>query len=457
MNARGSQLLRYDPTGCFLPDAGLAPGDWAAFEPRLARVQWELAVEDLRRLRDGPVPPDKQPLDAAFLDLPDRLLGDYNTQRRASELFRILRTAERLRETVDRVVVVGSGASLRAAQAIMDACCEPHFNELSRAERGSRPRMYFAGDSLDNDAAQGLLHLLAPGRQPAGLQQRWALLVLGAREQPPESLAACRLFLAALRGDCDGDPRQLAERLVVVAPPGTPLFDLAHTLGCRDGYASPPHVGGRFSVLSAAGLLPAAVLGRDVVALLEGAAAMNRHFREAPPAENVVLRAAGVGHLLETRCGVTIRVLAVWAAALESLGRWYGHLLAESPGRRPRGLVPLTAVYPRDLPTRPPQPREARCDQLTTHVVVDQWRCDPLATGSAEPAQEQLDQPPAETLPDLLQAAVRDTITACRAAGQPAVELRLPAISEATLGQLLQMLMLATVVEGRLLGVNPHG
>ena len=131
-------------------------------------------------------------------------------------------------------------------------------------------------------------------------------------------------------------------------------------------------VGGRFSVLSPVGLLPAAVLGLDVVKLLEGAAAMNERFRTAPPRENPALDYAGVCRLMEIRRGATIRVLSTWGKRLEAVGLWYDQLLAESLGKNGQGATPLTVVNTRDLHSRGQQHQEGRRDKLITNLVVQQ-------------------------------------------------------------------------------------
>ncbi len=242
----------------------------------------------------------------------------------------------------------------------MEACCHPYFNELSRGERGSRPRMYFEGNNVDNDASQGLLELLGSGRLAETVEDRWAIVVISKSGGTLETAVAFRQFLAALKQSVGGDAQKLAQLVVPVTGTSGKLFDLAKALGCHEMFRVPDGVGGRFSVLSAVGLLPAAILGLDVVKLLEGAAAMNEHFRTAPPGENAVLDYVGVGHLLEEECGATIRVLNVWAKALEAVGLWYDQLLAESLGKDGHGATPLTTVNTRDLHSRGQQHQEGR-------------------------------------------------------------------------------------------------
>ena len=121
--------------------------EFEALQPALRAAWREVKETDLKRLRGKePCPSEKQPLDAAFFELPEKILQEYKEGRDASELGRILQTAQSLQEQTDRVVVLGIGGSYMGARALMDALCEPYFNELSRAERGSKPRVYFEGN-----------------------------------------------------------------------------------------------------------------------------------------------------------------------------------------------------------------------------------------------------------------------------------------------------------------------
>ena len=144
-----------------IPDTGLDQSQIASLGPKLELLRDEICDLDVKML-DGaiPVPTSKQPLDAGFYLLPEKLLSQYEADRQGSELARILAKTKSLMAELDRVVVLGIGGSYMGAKALMDACCQPYFNELSRGERGSRPRIYFEGNNVDNDASQGLLHLL---------------------------------------------------------------------------------------------------------------------------------------------------------------------------------------------------------------------------------------------------------------------------------------------------------
>ena len=450
--------IQYDPAAVFAAGT-VSSASLDALSGRLDAARAE-ALADLDRWRGGSAT-SGVPLDPAFIDLPDRLLADYNTKRPESELFAILQTARRIRDAVDRVVVLGIGGSYMGTRALFEACCHPCHNDLPRGERGGRPRLSFEGFNMDNDSAQGLLDVVAPHGRPRGddLLDRWAVLVVSKSGGTLETAAATRLFLATLLDAVGGDVTRFAQVVVPITGRTGRLAELARAIGCPEVFDIPDGVGGRFSVLTAVGLLPAAIVGIDVVRLLEGAVAMNRRFREAPVADNPVLRFVGVGHLAE-QAGATIRVLSSWSNRLEAVGLWYDQLLSESLGKDEKGATPLTAVTTRDLHSRGQQHQDGRRDKLITNLVVGEPRRDPIQLpplGGYAANQDKLDDLVGKTWPEMLAAAVAGTNEAYAAAKRPTADLLLPRIDEHVLGQLLQMLMLATVVEGRLVGTNPYG
>ena len=132
-----NEPIKYDPSGVFIDEHGIKRSDLAELAPRLEAARAETLADVELWNRKGTVTPEKQPLDAGFVELPERLLSAYKADRRGSELGRILATAARLRDAVDRVVVLGIGGSYMGARALMEACCHPYHNELSRGERSS--------------------------------------------------------------------------------------------------------------------------------------------------------------------------------------------------------------------------------------------------------------------------------------------------------------------------------
>lgn len=455
-----TQLLRFDSSAAFIPKTGLDASDVVNLAPVLEKLRDEICETDVKMFAgEVPTPAEKQPLDAAFYLLPEQLLAAYEAQRANSELGRILAATKAMMQEVDRVVVLGIGGSYMGAKALMDGCCQPYFNELSRGERGSRPRIYFEGNNVDNDASQGLLHLLGAqrGHVATGVDDSWGVVVISKSGGTLETASAFRQYLAALEVSCGGDMEKVRRRLIPVTGDSGKLHSFATELGCKDIFPVPDGVGGRFSVLSAVGLVPAALMGINVMKLLEGAKAMNEHFRTAYAAANIVLQYTAVNHLMELKRGATIRLLSVWSKALESAGMWYDQLLAESLGKELKGATPLTTVNTRDLHSRHQQHQEGRRDKIVNNVIVEKYRFDPLPIGTRSSDPDSLNDLGAKTLPEVMAAAIAGTNQALRDDGRPSTNLYMPRVDEFFLGQYFQMLMLATVVEGRLLGINPYG
>ena len=448
--------LVFDYRGSLIPENGITSDQIQQLSPALESARDEILKTDVELFASQDnIPDEKQPLDAGFFEMPERILDEYQSNRPESELGRILDTAARLKERVDKVVVLGIGGSYMGARALMETCCQPYFNELTRAERGGRPRMYFEGNNVDNDWSRGLLEFLKNHSQGDGPEGKWAIVVISKSGGTLETAAAFRQFLAALESQVSAE--NLPDYVVPVTGESGKLASLADEIGCRDRFLVPDGVGGRFSVLSAVGLLPAAILGIDIVALLEGAASMNSLFRTQPLGSNPVLDYVAVNHLLEKEQGVVTRVLSVWSKSLESAGFWYDQLLAESLGKFERGAFPLTCLNSRDLHSRAQQHQEGARDKVMNNVIVDHWRCDPLPIGSSQRNQDQLNELSEKTLPEVMSAAIAGTNQAYLDDNRPTTNLHFPAADEASLGQFFQMMMLATVLEGRLLEINPYG
>lgn len=452
-------LIRFDPSGSINDEFGITQSQIDGLADQLASLRVEMVQTDREQYDSCQIPEPKQPLDARFFWLPEEQLAAYEAQREQSELGRIFKVANGMHDEIDAVAVLGIGGSYMGARAMMEACCDPYHNELSRGNRGSKPRMYFEGNNVDNDASSALLHRLAQGGYgPTSAERRFAIVVISKSGGTMETAVAFRQFLAALEANLGADKEDQLGRLVIpVTGESGKLFDLAKQIGCQEILSVPDGVGGRFSVLSAVGLMPAAFLGLDCIRLLEGAVAMNEHFKNAAYADNIVLQYVAVNHLLAQHRDKTVRVMSVWSKALESVGLWYDQLLAESNGKQDLGVTPLTTVNTRDLHSRHQQHQQGRNDKVFNNVIVDNYRCGHLAVGSSDRNQDTLNDIAEKTLPDIMAAAIKGTNDALHADGRPTTDIVLPTIDMHVLGQLFQMLMIATVIEGRLLGINPYG
>lgn len=441
------------------------------------------------------LPPASSPLEGGFvrpvspdwhwLDRPRQLLDGYNRRRATSHLFAVLKTAHRLRDEIDRVVVVGTAADLAAAQALVGACADPCFNDLDRGGRGSRPRIHFLTDQLDNDTLQALLRLLGEGRPATTLAQRWALVAVLPRHPNLATALAIRHLLAALWQSAGGDPSQVASRFIPLGgpptdppaphPPAPPQSGLSPSVACPAGTAEPPRPpppdhspaadplaiaweqgwagnamqwaarlgcvdafpanpgepSGPLTALAAPALLPAALLGIDIVRLLTGAVAFNDQFLTAPLGANPALDFATTALLLavdsaDAHADPPRRPCTLWAQALEQPGRWWETLFAAS----------------------------RRC-AFVTHIMADEWRSDPLAAVVGDFPDRTPVSLANRKLPELMLNAADRAIAADRLAGRVTAIVRLPRVDEWSLGQFFQMMMIATTIEQRVLAAWP--
>ncbi|MCC7334970.1 MAG: hypothetical protein IT422_07735 [Pirellulaceae bacterium] len=451
-------MLRFDPSLAMQVGNGLEPSELACVGPVLDKLRDEICDIDEKMLSgEIPTPPSKQPLNAAFASLPQRLLAEYEADRTASQLARMLAVTKQLMTEVDRVVVLAEPSWLSGPRALMQACCQPHFNELTRGERGSRPRMVFVGDSLDNDAVQGALQLLGAhrGRAADCLAQRWALVVMGDACEPFGVGRLLFPFMRALEVNCGGDGQLARSRAIVVARETSPLRQLTREVGIAHEFSIPTAMGAAYSGLSLVGLLPAALLGINVMKLLEGARAVHNHFRTTKAASNEVLQYAAVNHLFQRKLATGGRSWSLWSERLDAMAAWYQRLIRDSLGEVLQ--VDVWPKFGKSFAARP---------ALLQQIVVRQFRFDPLSlpgprTQATETEQEPLAQDTtsfgsSQTLVGTLLDAVDHTQQSLVRAGRPMSVLTLPRVDEPCVGELLQWLMLATVVEARLLGRNPY-
>lgn len=411
-------------------------------------------LSDVDLLRSGgSIPAAKQPLDSGFIDLPKRLLDGED-----GLLQRIETSAARLRERIDRMIVLGIGGSYMGLRALFEALCHPYHNELSRPARGNAPKLHYEGNNLDDGAMRGLLDVLKLNcRDAKDLAQRWGIVVISKSGGTLETAAAFRVIRDALESYYGQNSAEACELVIPVTGEQGRLRDLSNARGYPETFPIPDGVGGRFSVLTAVGLYPAAVLNVDIRALLAGAADATEQFRKAPLGDNPVLDYVRVCHLLERDKGMDIRLLSTWGSRLEALGLWYDQLLAESLGKHEKGAMPLTVVNTRDLHSRGQQHQEGKRDRIITNLVIEDHGSDNIKLASSNYDQDQLNRLAGTSIPTMLKAAMDGTNQAYADDKRPTADLILPRLDAYCLGQVLQMLMLATVVEGRLVGTNPYG
>jgi glucose-6-phosphate isomerase len=463
------EAITFDPRGLLAPAAEewtaaaelrarhfIPPSRYKELYPRLMQVRGLVAAD--RELKNPP--PELLPLEAGFINLPQELLDGYRRKQDASELGKVIALANRLKEESDRVVFLGAGGSYLGARALFGALRSAYHNELPPETRLNVPRVYFEGHSTDNDSLQELLDLLQiTCVDPERREERWSVVCVSKSGTTVEPAVALRVFRREAAEYYGLRSPWLMQLFAAVTGPSTKLQALFKALGVgEDGVLTiPENVGGRFSVFTPAGLLAAAVAGLDVRALLLGAAAMTKRCFEEPVERNPVLQFAGTNYLAYEELKKPLRVLSLWSRKLEGVGTWYDHLLSESLGKQGRGPTPLSVVQTRDLYVRGQQHQEGPRDRIINNLIVKGPQTVPIGIQMADHNDDDLNRFSRRTLPDVTKAALKGVNQAYYDAARPTADLVMPVLSEHTMGQLMQMLMLATVIEGRLLGVNPYG
>ena len=444
--------LRFDPYALIGPERPIHPNEWSEVLERLVQVRDDMLQAGSWGTQglEGSTSPVSSS-NVAFVSWPDRILHAYANDRRGSELGRLFRCATHLHSVVDRVVVVAVEGSLAGARSILESCCQPFWNELSRADRGSKPRIIFEDSSWDNDAVQGLLHLLDAhkNRPPTCELDRWALVVIGSNEATMHTSVTLQRLLDAFEQSTITNEQHRHQLLVPVVRQGVTIPSRMLTCGqagrlSDETFEVPSDISGGFSLFTAAGLVPASLLGVNVIELLQGAAAMTKHFAETEAQSNIILQFSAVHHLLRTKRHVHHGVMSVWSKALASFGPWYSSLAQQRHGAsNSTGIGQWTVMNSRDWDNHLLQKEMATSERVFHHVVPEQVRFDPLHGENGD------------SLPTAFQNRFQEVITPISRTGSPSTVLSLPCIDELHVGQLFQMMMLATEVEARLAESKP--
>ena len=376
-----------------------------------------------------------------FLDLPhDRALAAP-----------MLEMAHALRGRFDNVIVVGIGGSALGAAALRDALLPPGWNELDARARGQRPRLYIL-DNPDPDTAAALLGRIDLARTLFNVVSKSGTTV--------ETLAQ---FLAIQERLEETLGREGVQGRVVVTTNSERGFlrGLAEEHALRS-LPVPENVGGRFSVLSPAGLFPAALAGIDTEAVLEGAAAMAERCDTPALMRNPAGILATLLHLADTEMGASVQVFMPYADRLRGLVYWLQQLWAESLGKATRtdgtaaqsGPTPLPAFGAADqhslLQLFMEGPRDKVVVFLARGSPGEDVSIPPLFADS--PAVSPLG---GRTLFELLDQERIATAEALRRAGRPNMTVMTDRVDARSVGELLMLFQIAVVCAGALYGVDP--
>lgn len=351
------------------------------------------------------------------------------------------RVAEEIRgSAATDFIHVGIGGSALGPMALHKALDHPYYNALSAEERRG-PRIHFA-ENTDPATLSAVFDLA----DPSGT---WVNVVTksGSTAETMAGFLVIRGWLVDARGNFGYQERTVATT--------DPEEGFLREIADRDDLRVlpiPQDVGGRFSVLTPVGLLPAAVTGMDVNALLAGAARCVDEVNEQGPEHPAVVGAA-MHYLMDTARGRNVRIMMTYADSLERLAAWFVQLWAESLGKDGKGSTPHGAVGTTDQHSQVQLYMEGPQDKVVEIVEVENHPRD-LPIPEAYEDLEGVGYLGGHTMAELLNVECDATRRALTEAGRPNSTIKLGAVNEENLGYLLQALEVQTAIAGSLYGVN---
>jgi glucose-6-phosphate isomerase len=360
--------------------------------------------------------------------------------------------AAEVRARYQDFILVGIGGSSLGAIATIQALTHPFRNVLPSETRGG-PR-FFVLDNPDPEKVAATLETVDLATTLVNVVTK-----SGQTAETMANFLAVRQALEAAIG------RERARQHIVATT--DPAEGLLRALADQEGYRTfpvPPGVDGRMTVLSAVGLLPAAICGCDIGGLLAGARAMRSRTATVDLRENPGYLLAALCILADTRLDKSILVTMPYADALFGLSDWFRQLWAESLGKRLSldnevvftGQTPIKALGAIDQHSQMQLYTEGPNDKLISLIAVGNYRAEVMIEGVPDGIPE-LDYLRGAELGRLLQREQRATAWALTKAQRPSFTIGVPTIDAAVLGELFYLYELQTVMGGALLNVNPFG
>jgi glucose-6-phosphate isomerase len=365
-----------------------------------------------------------------WLDLP------VNYDR--AEFARIEKAAAKIQADSKALVVIGIGGSYLGARAVIELLRSPNYNALPK----KTPDIYFAGNGISSDALTELLAMIG--------ERDFSVNVISKSGTTTEPAIAFRIFKELLEKKYGKDGAK--GRIYATTDKARGAL---HTLAVQEGYECfvvPDDVGGRYSVLTAVGLLPIACAGIDVAALMQGAAAERETIlREG--ADSAAARYAMSRQKLYAD-GKHVEVLAAYEPAFRFMGEWWKQLYGESEGKDGVGIFPASVDLTPDLHSMGQYIQDGRRMLQETVVFFD--RSKSAVTVPADEANlDGLNYLAGRELSYINEKAMEATKAAHISGGVPVTELRLEKIGEREVGALIYFFEFACGVSGYISGVNP--
>ena len=406
--------------------------DPAVLEGGLA-ARFKDAQEVFERLReDGSL---------GFLDLPYA----HETARQVQEL------ADGFGQWFEDLVVLGIGGSALGTRCLRDALLGPLWNERDGEDRDHFPRIHVL-DNVDPTTISPFLERI---------DLRRSLFNVVSKSGSTAETMAQFLVVSGLLKEELGDDQARGHLLFTTSQDSGALRQIADAAGVPS-LPVPENVGGRFSVLSPVGLLPAAVTGIDITELLAGAAEMEERCRSPELLENPAGLIATLLHSAATELGMPIHVMMPYSDRLRSFALWFQQIWAESLGKirekgdeeRHIGPTPLPAVGATDQHSQLQLFMDGPRDKVVLFLAVERTP-DPVAIPELHPEMPGLSYLGGHTLGELLSVERRATTEALRQRGRPSMNLEVEELTAHTLGGLFMLFEVATVFAGALYGIDP--
>lgn len=370
-----------------------------------------------------------------WLNLPE----DYDKE----EFARIKQCAKRIQNNSEVFVVIGIGGSYLGSRAAITFLNHNFFNKLGKEKR-TFPEIYFAGNNISGTYLKNLLEIIG--------DRDFSINVISKSGTTTEPAIAFRVLKEKL---IEKYGRQEAAKRIYATT--DKCRGALKSLANEEGYETfvvPDSVGGRFTVLTAVGLLPIAVSGADIDQLMAGAAAYKERcmIRNANQESDALLYAV-VRNLLLRR-GKAIEILGNYEPNLHYFAEWWKQLMGESEGKDGKGLYPASVDFSTDLHSLGQFIQDGSKITFETILNVVEPQ-DDISLGLEETDLDGLNYLAGETMDFVNKNAMKGTILAHVDGGVPNLMVTIPKMNEFYLGELFYFFEFACAISGYLLGINP--
>ena len=364
---------------------------------------------------------------------------DLPVEKPTDEMIRIQAAAQRIRESSDVFVVIGIGGSYlgpRAAIELMQGC-----NHNIGKGKGN-PQIYFAGNGLSTRGWNELQRLLE------GKDFSVAIISKSGTTTEPAVATRALLWMLERKYGTDGAKKRI---YAITDPVKGALRQMATEEGWET-FVIPANVGGRYSVLTAVGLLPLAVAGLDINAMMQGACEAKKAY-DLRSFENPVWLYAGVRNLLY-RKGKKIELLESFEPGFKMMGGWWQQLFGESEGKDGKGIFPVTAEFTADLHSLGQMIQQGERNIFETMVRFDAPEQKMVIRGDLKNL-DGLNYLEGKTLDFVDEKAFLGTVAAHVDGGVPVMTMDMGELNDRKLGEMFYFFELCCGVSAYMLGVNP--